>query len=63
MKTFAKFVTNNIEGIVGIALIAVGLFDIITQSPRRDSAIILIIIGLGTTYDQLKKIADSTDDN
>ena len=62
LKSFVKYVTKNIFGIVGFSLIAFGLHGIFGQFLPTNRAIFIIVIGCINVYNQLNQIVELDND-
>lgn len=62
LKSLAKYVTNNIFGIVGLSLITFALCGLFGQFLPTNRAIFVIIIGCINMYHQLGQIVELDND-
>ena len=62
LKSFAKYVTNNIFGIIGLSLITFALCGLFSQFLPVNLALFLIVIGIINIYNQLSQIIELDND-
>ena len=62
LKSFAKYIHNNIFGIIGFSLITFGLHGIFGQFLPVNRALFIIVIGIINIYNQLERIVELDND-
>ena len=62
LKSFTKYVTNNIFGIIGLSLITFALCGLFSQFLPVNRALFLIVIGIINIYNQLGQIVELDND-
>ena len=61
-KSFAKYIHNNIFGIIGFSLIVFGLHGIFGQFLPVNRALFVIVIGFINIYNQLNQFVELDND-
>ena len=62
LKSIAKYIYNNIFGIIGFSLIAFGLYGIFGQCLPVNRALFVIVIGFINIYNQLNQFVELDND-
>lgn len=61
-KSFAKYIHNNIFGIIGFSLVVFGLHGIFGQFLPANRALFVIVIGFINIYNQLNQFVELDND-